>query len=38
MDNNLWDMGYEFRLMGNAGYFALRKPGYGKPLFGSWDE
>ncbi|MCJ7447950.1 MAG: PD-(D/E)XK nuclease-like domain-containing protein [Bacteroidales bacterium] len=37
LDNNLWHMGYEFRLMDTAGYFALRKPGYGKPLFGSWD-
>lgn len=37
LDNNYWDMGYEFRLMGLSDYFALRKPGYGKALFGSWD-
>jgi len=38
MDKNLWNAGYEFRLMDTATYFALRKPGYGKPLFGSWSE
>ena len=37
MDNNLWHMGYEFRNMGTSDYFALRKPGYGRPLYGSWD-
>jgi hypothetical protein len=38
LDNDLWNAGYEFRLMGTASYFALRKPGYGKALFGSWDN
>jgi hypothetical protein len=35
LDNNLWDMGYEFRLMATMSYFALLKPGYGKRLFGN---
>lgn len=35
LDNDLWHMGYEFRLMGAMQYFALRKPGYGKRLFGT---
>lgn len=38
LDNNLWHEGYEFRLMGNMGYHALRKPGYGHRLFGNYDE
>lgn len=37
LDNNLWHMGYEFRLMENMPYFALHKPGYGKGLFGNHD-
>jgi hypothetical protein len=38
LDNNLWHMGYEFRLMDTMSYFPVRKPGWGKPLFGSWDQ
>lgn len=38
LDNDLWASGYEFRLMGTRNYFALRKPGYGKALFGAWDQ
>jgi hypothetical protein len=37
LDNNLWDMGYEFRLMNTMSYFALRKPGYGKRLYGNQE-
>ena len=37
LDNDLWDQGYEFRLMGLSSYFALRKPGYGKRLFGNHE-
>lgn len=33
MDNNLFHMGYEFRLMNISEYFAVRKPGYYKPVF-----
>ena len=33
MDNDLFHMGYEFRLMQQNNYFAVRKPGYYKPNF-----
>ena len=38
LEHNLWHMGYEFRLIDTMNYFALRKPGYGKPLYGAWDN
>ncbi len=34
LDKNLWHQGYEFRLMELAPYFPLRKPGYGKKMYG----
>jgi hypothetical protein len=37
LDHNMWDAGYEFRLMNTGDYFALRKPGYGKAKYGTWD-
>lgn len=33
MDNDLFHMGYEFRLMQQSNYFAVRKPGYYRPVF-----
>ena len=33
MDNDLFHMGYEFRLMQQSSYFAVRKPGYYRPNF-----
>lgn len=38
LDNDLWHMGYEFRLFGTREYFSLSKPGWLKPLFGAWSE
>ena len=37
LDNDMWDSGYEYRLMDTGNYFALRKPGYGKPRYGFFD-
>ena len=33
LENQLFHMGYEFRLMGNMNYFSMKLPGYYKPKF-----